>query len=181
MALGNPFARRRRPGTVGVPFPSTEIRVVDPDDPAARRRARPAGELLIRGPQVFQGYWNSPEETAETLLDGGWLRTGDIVTVDDDGFVTIVDRMKELIITGGFNVSPPRSRTRCARIRDVVDAAVVGLPSAERRRGGRRRGRARATGRRSTPDALRDYCRGRPGRVQGAAPDRARSTSCPCR
>ena len=122
VALGNPIGPTRRPGTVGVPFPSTEIRVVDPDDPTIDRGFDEEGELLIRGPQVFSGYWNRPEETAEVLLPDGWLRTGDIVRVSPDGFVTIVDRVKELIITGGFNVAPseveetlreriPRSRT----------------------------------------------------------------------
>ena len=89
-----------------MPFPSTDIRVVDPDDPTTDRGFGEEGELLIRGPQVFSGYWNRPEETADVLLGDGWLRTGDIVRVSSDGFVTIVDRVKELIITGGFNVAP---------------------------------------------------------------------------
>lgn len=130
VALGNPMGPTRRPGTVGVPFPSTEIRVVDPDDPATDRPPGEEGELLIRGPQVFQGYWRRPSETAETLLPGGWLRTGDIVRVADDGFVTVVDRVKELIITGGFNVSPSEVEGVLLRHPDVRGAAVVGLPRA---------------------------------------------------
>ena len=130
VALGNPMGPTRRPGTVGVPFPSTEIRVADPDDPATDRPAGEEGELLIRGPQVFQGYWRRPSETAETLLPGGWLRTGDIVRVADDGFVTVVDRVKELIITGGFNVSPSEVEGVLLRHPDVRGAAVVGLPRA---------------------------------------------------
>ena len=110
VALGNPIGPTRRPGTVGVPFPTTEIRVVDPERPDRRPRVDEEGELLIRGPQVFAGYWNRPQETAEVLLPDGWLRTGDIVRVSSDGFVTIVDRVKELIITGGFNVSPVGGR-----------------------------------------------------------------------
>jgi long-chain acyl-CoA synthetase len=82
ISVGNPMGPLRRPGTVGVPFPSTEIRVVDPADPTRDVADGAEGELLVRGPQVFQGYWNRPEETASTLLAGGWLRTGDIVTVD---------------------------------------------------------------------------------------------------
>ncbi|KRC59395.1 long-chain fatty acid--CoA ligase [Agromyces sp. Root81] len=128
ITLGNPMGPTRRPGTVGVPFPSTEIRVVDPDDPEADRPAGEAGELLVRGPQVFQGYWRRPAETAETLRPGGWLRTGDIVHVSDDGFVTIVDRVKELIITGGFNVSPSEVEAALLAHPDVRGAAVVGLP-----------------------------------------------------
>ena len=130
VALGNPIGPSRRPGTVGVPFPSTEIRVVDPADPSADRPQGEEGELLLRGPQVFQGYWNRPDETAETLLADGWLRTGDIVHVSDDGFVTIVDRVKELIVTGGFNVSPSEVEEVLMQHPDVVKVAVVGLPRA---------------------------------------------------
>lgn len=128
ITLGNPMGPTRRPGTVGVPFPSTEIRVIDPDDPDVDLPAGEAGELLVRGPQVFQGYWRRPAETAEALLPGGWLRTGDIVHVSDEGFVTIVDRRKELIITGGFNVSPSEVEVALLAHPDVRGAAVVGLP-----------------------------------------------------
>ncbi|TFB60610.1 long-chain-fatty-acid--CoA ligase [Cryobacterium sp. Sr3] len=126
VALGNPFHPTRRPGTVGVPFPSTLMKVVDLDDPTVEVVQGRPGELLLRGPQVFQGYWNNPEETAKALLPGGWMRTGDIVTVDADGFTTIVDRAKELVITGGFNVSPSEVEAVLRLHADVVDAAVVG-------------------------------------------------------
>ena len=129
VALGNPIGPSRRPGTVGVPFPSTAIRVVDPTDPTADRGFDEEGELLLKGPQVFQGYWNKPEETAATLLPGGWLRTGDIVRVSPDGFVTIVDRIKELIITGGFNVAPSEVELVLAEHPSVASAAVVGIDS----------------------------------------------------
>jgi len=131
VALGNPIGPSRRPGTVGVPFPSTEIRIIDPDDPTIDRGVGEEGELLIRGPQVFSGYWNRPTETAETLVPGGWLRTGDIATVSHDGFVTIVDRKKELIITGGFNVSPTEVEGALLAHPSVADAAVVGLPRSD--------------------------------------------------
>ena len=126
VALGNPFHPTRRPGTVGVPFPSTLMKVVDLDDPTMEVVQGRPGELLLKGPQVFQGYWNNPEETAKALLPGGWMRTGDIVTVDADGFTTIVDRAKELVITGGFNVSPSEVEAVLRLHTDVVDAAVVG-------------------------------------------------------
>ncbi|MCK8608397.1 long-chain-fatty-acid--CoA ligase [Agromyces sp. C10] len=128
VAIGNPMGPTRRPGTVGVPFPSTEIRVVDPERPTEDVPAGEEGELLLRGPQVFEGYWRRPSETAETLLPGGWLRTGDIVQVSDDGFVAIVDRRKELIITGGFNVAPSEVEGILLAHPDVRGAAVVGLP-----------------------------------------------------
>lgn len=131
VAIGNPIGLARRPGAVGVPFPSTEIRVVDPDHPTVDRAPGERGELLLRGPQVFTGYWNKPDETALSLLDGGWLRTGDIVEVDDDGFVSIVDRIKEIIITGGFNVMPSEVELALRHFPGVADAAVVGLPNAD--------------------------------------------------
>jgi len=111
-----------------VPFPSTEIRVVDPDDPAVDREPGEEGELLLRGPQVFSGYWRRPEESADVLLPGGWLRTGDIAVVAADGFVTIVDRLKELIITGGFNVAPSEVEDTLHAHPDVESAAVVASP-----------------------------------------------------
>jgi long-chain acyl-CoA synthetase len=128
VALGNPFYPTRRTGTIGVPFPSTLMKVVDLEDPTREVPQGEPGELLLKGPQVFQGYWNNPDETAKTLLPGGWLRTGDIVTVDADGFTTIVDRAKELIITGGFNVSPSEVEAALRLQADVVDAAVFGKP-----------------------------------------------------
>jgi long-chain acyl-CoA synthetase len=128
VALGNPIGPTRRPGTVGVPFPSTEIRIVDPKNPTVDRGVDEEGELLIRGPQVFSGYWNRPQESSEVLMEGGWLRTGDIARVSPDGFVTIVDRLKELIITGGFNVSPSEVEEMLRLHPAVVDAAAVGLP-----------------------------------------------------
>ncbi|WP_433393250.1 long-chain-fatty-acid--CoA ligase [Micromonospora sp. KLBMP9576] len=128
VALGNPVSPARRPGTVGVPFPSTEIRIVDPEDPTRERAPGEAGELLIRGPQVFTGYWNRPAETAAVLLPGGWLRSGDIVVADADGFVSVVDRIKELIITGGFNVYPSEVEDALRGAPGIRDAAAVGLP-----------------------------------------------------
>ena len=129
ITIANPISHARRPGTVGVPFPSTMIRVVDPMDPTVDMPRGQPGELLVQGPQVFQGYWNRPEETAKTLLEGGWLRTGDIVVVDADGFVSIVDRIKELIITGGFNVYPSEVEDVLREHAEVAEVAVVGVPA----------------------------------------------------
>lgn len=129
VCLGNPFHESRRTGTIGVPFPSTWMRVVDPEDPARDVGPGERGELLIHGPQVFQGYWQNDAETERTLLPGGWLRTGDIVTVDEDGFTTIIDRVKELIITGGFNVAPSEVELVLSAHPRIVEVAVVGLPN----------------------------------------------------
>lgn len=128
VALGNPFWPTRRTGTIGVPFPSTLMRVVDPDHPDRDVAPGEAGELLLKGPQIFGGYWQAPTETAAALLPGGWLRTGDLVTVDADGFTTIVDRLKEIIITGGFNVAPSEVEAELRTHPDIADVAVVGLP-----------------------------------------------------
>ncbi|MEZ7898633.1 MAG: long-chain-fatty-acid--CoA ligase [Flaviflexus sp.] len=129
VALGNPFHPTRRTGTIGIPFPSTNMKVVDIEDPGVEVAQGEEGELLIQGPQVFSGYWENEEETKKTLLPGGWLRTGDIVTVDEDGFTTIVDRVKELIITGGFNVSPSEVEGMLVRHPAIEDAAVIGIES----------------------------------------------------
>jgi len=123
--MANPVADNRVAGTVGLPLPGTECRVVDPDDP---RVDVERGELLVRGPQVFSGYYGKPEATDEVFVDG-WFRTGDIVTIDDAGFVRIVDRIKELIITGGFNVAPTEVENVLRQHPSVADVAVVGLPS----------------------------------------------------
>ncbi len=126
--MANPVAENRVPGTVGLPLPGTELRVVDPDDPAVDVAPGERGELIVRGPQVFGGYYGKPEETQKVFVDG-WFRTGDIVTLDEGGFVRIVDRIKELIITGGFNVAPTEVEIALRQHPAVVDAAVVGLPS----------------------------------------------------
>jgi long-chain acyl-CoA synthetase len=125
--MANPVAANRVPGTVGLPLPGTECRVVDPDNPTSDVAPGAAGELLVRGPQVFDGYFGRPEETEAVFVDG-WFRTGDIVTIDDAGFVRIVDRIKELIITGGFNVAPTEVENVLRQHPLVEDVAVVGLP-----------------------------------------------------
>ncbi|SDC19966.1 long-chain acyl-CoA synthetase [Sanguibacter gelidistatuariae] len=134
VALGSPLSDARRPGMLGLPFPSTDIRVTDPDDPTKEVAPGERGELLIAGPQVFDGYWRRPQETADSLVvaDGKtWVRTGDVVVMDGDGFVEVVDRIKEMIITGGFKVFPSQVEECLRRMPGVADAAVVGLPGGE--------------------------------------------------
>ncbi|TQO19299.1 long-chain acyl-CoA synthetase [Rhodoglobus vestalii] len=132
--IANPVGPTRRAGTVGLPLPNTEIRIVDPENPTVDRGPGEEGELIVRGPQVFSGYWGKSEETTEVFVpteDDGkdWFRTGDIATVDADGFVKIVDRIKEIIITGGFNVAPSEVEEALRQHESIADAAVVGLPS----------------------------------------------------
>jgi acyl-CoA synthetase (AMP-forming)/AMP-acid ligase II len=119
-----------RPGTIGPPLPGTECRVVAPEtgeDAAAGER----GELWIRGPQVMRGYLNNPDATSATVDADGWLHTGDIAIADDDGFFTIVDRLKELIKYKGFQVAPAELEALLLSRPEVNDAAVVGVPDEE--------------------------------------------------
>ncbi len=127
--VANPVADSRKQGTIGLPLPGTDIRIVNPDDPTKDMPQGEPGELLAKGPQVMSGYWKKPAETAEVFVDG-WFRTGDIATMDEDGFIKIVDRMKELVITGGFNVSPTEVEDALRGFDGVADVAIVGLPSA---------------------------------------------------
>ncbi|AJM77584.1 long-chain-fatty-acid--CoA ligase [Rathayibacter toxicus] len=130
IVTANPAGATRRAGTVGLPLPGTDVRIVDPDAPENERAPGEQGELVVRGPQVFRGYHGKPDETAASFTTDGWFRTGDIASLDDDGFVRIVDRLKELIITGGFNVSPSEIEEVLRGLPGIREAAVVGLPDA---------------------------------------------------
>jgi long-chain acyl-CoA synthetase len=127
ISVGNPVAPTRRPGAIGIPFPSTRVRVVDPANPHVLVPQGQPGELLVQGPQVFAGYWNRGEETAATLLPEGWLRTGDIVVQDEDGYLRLVDRIKEIVLVGGFNVYPSEVERAIAGLPGVADVAVTAL------------------------------------------------------
>ena len=129
IVLGNPISPERRAGALGVPYPSTDVRVIDPDDPDRDVAPGQIGELIVRGPQVFTGYWENPEETEAVMLPGGWLRTGDLVRQEEDGFYVIADRRKELIISGGFNIYPTEVEAAVRSMPQVEDVAVVGLPA----------------------------------------------------
>jgi long-chain acyl-CoA synthetase len=120
-------AAKNRFGTIGLTFPDTETRLVDIE--TGERDVAPGepGELLIRGPQLMDGYYNKPEETA-MALKGGWLHTGDIATIDADGYVAIVDRKKEMIIVSGYNVYPREVEETLAKHPAVLEAAAIGVP-----------------------------------------------------
>jgi acyl-CoA synthetase (AMP-forming)/AMP-acid ligase II len=116
-----------RAGSTGRSFFHTDVRVVredgsdcDPGEP---------GEVLVRGPHIMTGYWNRSDATAETIVDG-WLHTGDVATIDADGFVTIIDRTKDMLISGGENVYPAEIENVLLGHPAIVDAAVIGVPSA---------------------------------------------------
>jgi malonyl-CoA/methylmalonyl-CoA synthetase len=130
MNLTNPYKGERRPGTVGQPFPGQEARVVD----VKTREHVPAGEvgeIEVRGPHVFAGYWNLPEATAESFDEEGWFSTGDLGYVSEDGYFTITGREKELIISGGYNVYPREVEEVLEGYPGVAEVAVVGVPDPE--------------------------------------------------
>jgi 4-coumarate--CoA ligase len=121
---------RDKPGTVGVTVANTQVRIVDPAT-GEDRDVGGEGELWVRGPQVMKGYLNNPEATASTIDAEGWLHTGDIATIDADGYVAIVDRLKELIKVKGFQVAPAELEALLLTHPAVADAAVVGVPDDE--------------------------------------------------
>jgi long-chain acyl-CoA synthetase len=122
-----PLTGERKPGSVGLPLPGTHARIVDPDQPNVETPVGEPGELAIRGPQVFLGYWSRVADVVPPTIDGWWL-TGDIATMDPDGWFTIVDRKKDLIIAGGFNISPTEVEQVILSVSGVTDCCVVGLP-----------------------------------------------------
>ena len=128
----NPFAGgKRKVGSIGIPISNTECRIVSLDDGKTDVPLGESGELLVRGPQVMKGYWNKPEATAETLVDG-WLYTGDIGKMDEDGYFYIVDRKKDMIISGGLNVYPRDIEEVFFEHPKVQEATAIGIPHPSR-------------------------------------------------
>lgn len=123
----NPSFGPRKPGSVGIGVPSTDYKIVDLATGTTECKPGEAGELIIKGPQVMKGYWNMPEETENTLRDG-WLYTGDIASMDEDGFVYIVDRKKDMIIASGYNVYPRDVEEVIYQHPAIQEAVVVGVP-----------------------------------------------------
>ncbi len=128
----NPFAGgKRKVGSVGVPISDTLCRIVDIEDGETDVPVGETGELLMKGPQVMKGYWGRPEATAETITDG-WLHTGDIAKMDEEGYFYIVDRMKDMIISGGFNVYPRDIEEVFFEHPKVLEATAIGIPHPKR-------------------------------------------------
>ena len=129
----NPFSGDDRTGTIGHPLPGTDLRLLDKDDPTRDAPPGEPGELAVNGPQVMLGYWNRPDAAAAAFahLDGKrWLRTGDIAIIDDDGYVRIVDRSKDMIAVGGFKVFPSQVEAVLLEHPDVREALVLGVADA---------------------------------------------------
>jgi long-chain acyl-CoA synthetase len=123
---GNPLNIKSFNGSVGVPFPSTDVEICD----ETGRALGPGdvGEICVRGPQVMAGYWGRPDETALVMLDGGWLRTGDVGHIDANGYIFIEDRKKDVIVVSGFKVYPNEIEDVAAAQRGVREVAAIGVP-----------------------------------------------------
>jgi long-chain acyl-CoA synthetase len=126
VALANPLDHNARPGTIGVPVPNTEVRIVDSVDSSQEVPIGMPGELCVRGPQVFRGYWRQPRES-QAMLHDGWLHTADIASMDNDGFVTVLDRKRDVIMASGFSVFPTEIEEVLAEHPAIATCAVVGV------------------------------------------------------
>jgi long-chain acyl-CoA synthetase len=122
----------RKVGAIGLPFPSTYSKIVDLDDSSKDLPPGEVGELAVKGPQVMQGYHNKPEETADVLKKDGWLLTGDIAKMDEDGWTWIVDRKKDLINASGYKVWPNDVEEVLFEHPKVMECAVIGIPDETR-------------------------------------------------
>ncbi|MFP3870783.1 MAG: long-chain-fatty-acid--CoA ligase [Syntrophobacteria bacterium] len=123
----NPIKGKRKSGSIGIALPSTDARIVDLEKGEKEKPFGEPGELVIKGRQVMKGYWNMPQETAGVLRDG-WLYTGDIAYMDEDGYVFLIDRKKDMIIAGGFNVYPREIEEVLCEHPKIADAAAIGVP-----------------------------------------------------
>lgn len=122
----NPLNGKEKVGSIGLPLPSTEIKLID--DQGKEVAFKQSGELCLRGPQVMKGYWQQPEETKQVLSKDGWLKTGDIAVFDDDGYLKIIDRKKDMILVSGFNVYPNEIEDVIATHTGVMEVAAIGVP-----------------------------------------------------
>jgi long-chain acyl-CoA synthetase len=128
----NPIDGMRKEGSIGMPLPSTEVKIVDVEDRTKELAVGEVGELVVRGPQVMKGYWNMPDETSLVLDEEGWLYTGDVARADEDGFFYIVDRKKDMIIASGYNIYPRDVEEVLFEHPKIADAAVAGVPHPKR-------------------------------------------------
>ena len=132
----NPYEAPGKPGTIGQPIPATRLRLVDKEDPTRTPADGDPGEIVAAGPQIMAGYWNRPDTDTETFVVDAhatrWLRTGDVGTIDAEGFVRIVDRLKDMIAVGGFKVFPSQIEAILYTHPAVKEALVIGLPDAYR-------------------------------------------------
>ncbi len=126
MNFSNPFRGIRKPGSIGLPLPNVEVRIVNPETFEDLRPGR-VGEIWLKGPNVTPGYWEKPKETGAAFVDG-WFRTGDLGKKDEDGYYTITDRLKHIIISGGENISPKEIESVLNRHQEISESCVTGIP-----------------------------------------------------
>jgi malonyl-CoA/methylmalonyl-CoA synthetase len=129
MNTSNPYTGIRKRGTVGRPLPGVAVRVVDSSD--CPQAAGVVGNVQVKGPNVLRGYWRRPDKDAEEFTEDGWFRTGDVGVFDDDGYLELVGRSKDLVISGGFNVYPKEIELLLDEMPGVVESAVIGIPDAD--------------------------------------------------
>ena len=136
----NPYDALNKPGTIGQPIQGTRVRLIDKEDPSKPVADGEPGEIVVSGPQIMRGYWNRPDADAEVFVDGvfggkqkrHWLRTGDVGVIDEDGFIRIVDRLKDMIAVGGFKVFPSQIEEILYKHPAVKEALVIGVPDTYR-------------------------------------------------
>ena len=162
----NPIYGQRKAGSIGLPFPDVEAKIMDYERLVEKPQGED-GELWLRGPQVMQGYWGRPDETAKTITEDGWLRTGDIARMDSDGYFYIVDRLKDIIIASGFNIVPREVEEVLFEHPKVQEAVVAGVPDAYRGETVKAYVVLRP-GEAATADELHRVLRRAPGTLQGA-------------
>jgi long-chain acyl-CoA synthetase len=160
----NPADGLIKDGTVGTPMAGTVIEIRDPADPSRMLPRGERGEVCVRGPQVMAGYWNRPEETAAVFVDGA-LRTGDIGVLDEDGYLSIVDRIKDVILCGGYNVYPRVLEEALYQHPAVADAIVIGVPDSYRGQAPKAFVTLRE-GRSATTDELRAHLSGHVSKIE---------------
>jgi long-chain acyl-CoA synthetase len=131
MGTATPWGGNEKPGTVGVPLPSTDLKIVDLATGKQEVKIGEEGEICFKGPQVMKGYYKRPEETAIALKDG-WLYTGDIGFLDEDGYLTIVDRKKDLIVASGYNIYPKEIDELLMEHPKILEVCTIGVPDAYR-------------------------------------------------
>ena len=127
LGISNPILGMKKVGSIGIPFPDNDVRLVDVENGTQDVKPGDPGEIIMKGPLIMQGYWKNPEETKGQLVDG-WLHTGDVAQMDEDGYLFIVDRKKDMIIAGGFNIYPREIDEIIYQHPKVAEAVTVGIP-----------------------------------------------------
>lgn len=173
----NPVVGENKPGSIGLPLPGTTVEIINPDDKTTPVKNGERGELCVRGPQVMKGYWNKPQESADVLRNGR-LHTGDIAMLDDDGYVFIVDRIKDLILVNGYNVYPRNVEEAIYLNPDVEECIVAGLPDESRGETVKAWIKPKA-GKTITADGMKDFLKDRLSPIEMPRQFEIRSTPLP--